>query len=90
MPASPASQDPAAPLPHRLGCALAGAGPGITLAALAEVSAFALAGAAAPMPAVRAFGWAAALTVALDFMLQVCARGERRGGAVTHAVHRIG
>lgn len=67
-------QDPAAPLPQRLGGALAAAGPGISLAALAEVSAFSLAGAVAPMPAVRAFGWAAALAVALDFILQARSR----------------
>lgn len=52
--------------------ALASAGPSITLAAACEVLAFGLA-ALAPMPAVRNFSICAALAVALDFVLQVCA-----------------
>jgi len=61
-----------APLPVRVGNALAEAGPSITLAATAETLAFALGG-LTPMPAVRNFSLVAALAVLLDFFLQVTA-----------------
>ena len=59
-----------APLPARMGAALAAAGPSITLAAASETLAFGLA-ALTPMPAVRNFSLVAAVAVAIDYMLQV-------------------
>lgn len=63
-------QDGRLPLAERAGRSLAESGPSITLAAAAEVAAFAL-GALTPMPAVRNFSLCAAAAVALDFALQV-------------------
>ena len=54
-----------------VGEALATVGPSITMAAAAEVVAFALGG-LSTMPAVRNFSICAALSVAIDFALQVC------------------
>jgi len=59
-----------APLPARMGAALAAAGPSITLAAASETLAFGLA-ALTPMPAVRNFSLVAAVAVAIDYALQV-------------------
>ena len=59
-----------APLPARMGAALAAAGPSITLAAASEALAFGLA-ALTPMPAVRNFSLVAAVAVATDYALQV-------------------
>ncbi len=63
-------QDPRLPIPERLGRALAGAGPSITLAAACEALAFGLGGLTS-MPAVRNFSLCAAVTVLLDYALQV-------------------
>ncbi len=64
------SPEPRAPLPHRVGLALAAVGPSITLAAACEVVAFAM-GAMTSMPALRNFSVCAAVAVALDYVLQV-------------------
>ncbi|GIL49416.1 hypothetical protein Vafri_5759 [Volvox africanus] len=69
--AAMAKQDHALPPFERLALALAQAGPSITLAATCEVAAFALGGLLTSMPAVRNFSLAAAVAVALDFVLQV-------------------
>jgi len=58
------------PIPERLGRALAGAGPSITLAAACEALAFGLGGLTS-MPAVRNFSLCAAVAVLLDYALQV-------------------
>ena len=63
-------QNPRLAIPERLGRALAGAGPSITLAAACEVLAFGL-GAFTSMPAVRNFSLCAAVAVLLDYALQV-------------------
>ena len=63
-------QDPKLPIPERLGRALAGAGPSITLAAACEALAFGLGGLTS-MPAVRNFSLCAAVAVLLDYALQV-------------------
>ena len=63
-------QDPSLPTPERLGRALAGAGPSITLAAACEALAFGLGG-LTTMPAVRNFSLCAAVAVLLDYALQV-------------------
>lgn len=63
-------QDPSLPIPERLGRALAGAGPSITLAASCEALAFGLGG-LTTMPAVRNFSLCAAVAVLLDYALQV-------------------
>lgn len=63
-------QDPQLPVPERLGRALAGAGPSITLAAACETLAFGLGGLTS-MPAVRNFSLCAAVAVLLDYALQV-------------------
>ena len=63
-------QDPRLPIPERLGRALAGAGPSITLAAACEALAFGLGGLTS-MPAVRNFSLCAAVAVLLDYALQV-------------------
>ena len=63
-------QDPSLPIPERLGRALAGAGPSITLAAACEALAFGLGGLTS-MPAVRNFSLCAAVAVLLDYALQV-------------------
>lgn len=62
--------DPTLPIPERLGRALAGAGPSITLAAACEALAFGLGGLTS-MPAVRNFSLCAAVAVLLDYALQV-------------------
>ena len=63
-------QDHSLPIPERLGHALAGAGPSITLAAACETLAFGLGGLTS-MPAVRNFSLCAAVAVLLDYALQV-------------------
>ena len=63
-------QDPSLPIPERLGRALAGAGPSISLAAACEALAFGLGGLTS-MPAVRNFSLCAAVAVLLDYALQV-------------------
>ena len=63
-------QDLRLPIPERLGHALAGAGPSITLAAACETLAFGLGGLTS-MPAVRNFSLCAAVAVLLDYALQV-------------------
>lgn len=63
-------QDPRLPIPERLGRALAGAGPSITLAAACEALAFGLGGLTS-MPAVRNFSLCPAVAVLLDYALQV-------------------
>lgn len=63
-------QDPQLPVPERLGRALAGAGPSISLAAACEALAFGLGGLTS-MPAVRNFSMCAAVAVLLDYALQV-------------------
>ncbi|CAN1315547.1 NPC intracellular cholesterol transporter 1 [Linum perenne] len=60
------------PIEGRISNALVEVGPSITLASLAEVSAFAV-GSFIPMPACRVFSMFAALAVFLDFLLQVTA-----------------
>ena len=65
-------QNPRLPIPERLGRALAGAGPSITLAAACEALAFGLGGLTS-MPAVRNFSLCAAVAVLLDYALQVVA-----------------
>jgi hypothetical protein len=69
--------DPRAPLPHRVGLALAGVGPSITLAASCEVVAFAM-GAMTSMPALRNFSACAALAVALDYLLQASKQASKQ------------
>lgn len=67
-------QDRLLPLPHRISKALESSGPSIATAAACEALAF-LAGALSPMPAVKTFALASALTVALNFALQASHRG---------------
>ncbi|KAL0026458.1 hypothetical protein WJX77_000502 [Trebouxia sp. C0004] len=69
-------QNPRLPIPERLGRALAGAGPSITLAAACEALAFGLGGLTS-MPAVRNFSLCAAVAVLLDYALQMTAFAAR-------------
>lgn len=69
----------ATPLAQRMGLALAGVGPSITLAAAAEVVAFSM-GALTSMPALRSFSLCAALAVVLNYLLQVGTLGCGVGG----------
>lgn len=76
-------QDPSLPIPERLGRALAGAGPSITLAAACETLAFGLGGLTS-MPAVRNFSLCAAVAVLLDYALQVSVALFCTAGSAVH------
>lgn len=79
-----ARQDPLLPPAQRCSLALELAGPSITQAALAETLAF-LAGALSPMPAVRTFAIISAVTIAVNFALQVSSRTSQ---SPAHSAHR--